>query len=79
MEQCLICGSAIEPSRKADYGDKIYFDCPTCGHFGLRPPTSLLTRLNGFVPRHSEHAQVLAQVEAAALDVIGGGGDRDLP
>lgn len=39
MNVCQICQTAYEGNeKKGDYGDKVYFDCPSCGRFGITRP-----------------------------------------
>jgi hypothetical protein len=35
MTQCPICGSAVEPQRFTDYGERMFVGCPVCGHYGI--------------------------------------------
>ena len=47
MESCPVCLTPIEAGHTADYGERLYVNCPACGHYQAAMVKMLRRRLGG--------------------------------
>jgi predicted RNA-binding Zn-ribbon protein involved in translation (DUF1610 family) len=66
METCPVCLGAIEPGHTGDHGERVYVNCPACGHFGITRTAQ--SRLEQTAERWPAARAVLSHVIRTTVD-----------